>query len=368
MIQKVGQRMKGRGRFSRSAASSLALLLIVGCSDERLGRGRDRGEQEAWDVQPITLQAQLLSDAPALGRPSRLHVSESHLWVVDSHSDPGLHVLDVETGAVILSVGRRGEGPGDFYRYPFSLHSRSDDGDAVWAWDMSLQRLTRFEPRPPVDYEFEVITIRGEEQVLRLVWVDSGEMIGTAYSEPNRFQAFSRDGEFLRSIPGALLGPPAASISERLRATATGVVVEPWPGHGFVIAHLLSSRIEYYDANANLVRLADVPDPWGPVFEEGRTGDLVFNNRRSAYRSCSTTEDYLFALYSGRPDSIEDRAWAQSSKFLHVFDWEGNLRALFQLDRDVGEITVDPSGTTLFAASLFDSHIYKYALPVIGEG
>jgi hypothetical protein len=104
------------------------------------------------------------------------------------------------------------------------------------------------------------------------------------------------------------------------------------------------------------------------VFEERPNGDLYLNNMRSAFRSCSTAGDYLFALYSGRQESIDERAWARSADVVYVFDWQGNLRASFQMDRDVNWITVNPSGTILYASSLFDSHIYQYSLPVIGEG
>ena len=347
-------------------ALPLVLIISIGYSCEPAGQGGDR-DQEARALQPIPLKGRLLSDAPAIGRPNRLHLAEGRLWVADRYSDPGLHVLDAETGTLILSVGRRGEGPGDFHRSPTSLHSRTDDDGAVWVWDSSFQRLTRFEPIAPSEYRHEIITLQGGEQVRRLVWLTSGEMIGTAYSAPKRFQIFFRDGEFLHSAQGELLGPPTASTTERLEATAAGIVVQPWPKRGFVIAHVYSSRIEYYDADARLVRLAKVPFPWGPVFDEGPGGELVFNNRRSAYRGCSATEEYLFALYSGRPDSLQERDWAQSAEFVHVFDWEGNLRAVFQLDRDIGVITVDSSGTTLYASSYSDAHIYRFDLPVIGE-
>jgi hypothetical protein len=115
------------------------------------------------------------------------------------------------------------------------------------------------------------------------------------------------------------------------------------------------------------VRLAKVPFPWGPIFEADSNGELRFVDRRHAYRGCTATKDFLFALYSGRPDSLENRDWAQSAEFVHVFDWEGGLRAVFQLDRDIGVIAVNSSGDTLFASSYSDASIYRYELPAIPE-
>jgi hypothetical protein len=58
----------------------------------------------------------------------------------------------------------------------------------------------------------------------------------------------------------------------------------------------------------------------------------------------------------------------QSGTFVHVFDWEGELRAVFQLDRDAGAITISRAGDVLYASSFIDSGIYRYEVPsLLGE-
>jgi len=108
-----------------------------------------------------------------------------------------------------------------------------------------------------------------------------------------------------------------------------------------------------------------VPFNWDPIFEPGPGGELAYIGRRNAYRSCSATQDLLFALFSGRLDSAYEGGARQSGRFVHVFDWEGELRAVFELDRDIAVITVNSSGTALYASSYIDAHIYRYDLPRI---
>ena len=94
-------------------------------------------------------------------------------------------------------------------------------------------------------------------------------------------------------------------------------------------------------------------------FVRARVGVCALTTDRQAYISCSVGQDRLFALFSGRLVSdqtpYEDRS---SGRFVHVFDWEGDLGAVFQLDRNVNSITVNSTGDVLFASSLADARIY----------
>jgi hypothetical protein len=46
-----------------------------------------------------------------------------------------------------------------------------------------------------------------------------------------------------------------------------------------------------------------------------------------------------------------------------VFDWSGELRAVFQLDRTAGAITITRAGDILYTGSFVDSAIYRYQVP-----
>jgi hypothetical protein len=242
---------------------------------------------------------------------------------------------------------------------------------AVWAWDRGLQRITRIEPQPISDYEVEVIRLEGGPHVQRAVRLDNGDIVGLAHSEEERVVVFSATGRFEHSLSGHLLGPEEASHSERLRATNSGIVVRVWKGRGFVVANIMAGRLEIYDMGARLVRLAEVPYPSEPRFETFAPGELRVTGPRKWYYDCTATQDLLFALFSGRLESAFDGDERFASQFVHVFDWAGALIAVFELDKSVAGIGVDPSGRVLYAGSAIDSRVYRYSLPPLspsGDG
>jgi hypothetical protein len=315
---------------------------------------------------PVTLlEATQLSDAPVIGQPGRLQVSGGFLWVEDLISDPGLHVLDAETGTLLHSLGTRGEGPGEFSTAPFGLAAPFDKSSGVWAWDRGLQRLTLFEPRPVTEYEPVTIRLDSDLPVQRVTFINPERIIGVSHSEEGRFSLFSSDGRRRRVVGGELLGPERAPQEERLKATNASINVCVWPGRGFAIVNFRVGRLEYYDTEARLVRLAEVPFPGDPAFEQSPNGGLRFLPVRSWYFDCTASHDHLFALFSGRLNSAFEGEARFSGEYLHVFDWKGELKSVFRLDRDIRAISVSPSEDQLFATSLVDGRIYRYKLPPI---
>jgi hypothetical protein len=317
------------------------------------------------DLSVDSLESISISAPPAIGRPTLLRMTGRHLWISDLASDPGLHVVDAETGVLVRSFGRMGEGPGEFSTRPFGLEIAPGDSSAVWAFDLSLQRLTRFEATSPMLDEAPAIHLRGDIRVQRVAWVTQDRLVGIANSDEARFLFFSPSGERTGEAAGALLGSPDVPRGARLAASNGGIKVCAWPGRGFAIVNFMVGRIEYYDVDANFVREPAVPYRSEPEFEPDSTGRVVFVTPRRWYFDCSATRDYLFALFSGRLQSRYEGDARSSAEYVHVFDWDGALRAVYHLDREVRAIVADDSGSLLFAASLVDGGLYRYDLPTI---
>ena len=151
----------------------------------------------------------------------------------------------------------------------------------------------------------------------------------------------------------------------RLGATNQGIQVCLWPERGFAIENMNVGRIELYDSHASFLRLAEVPFPSSPVFEPDQSGVLRFRSPRNFYQGCTATKEFLFSLFSGRLDEEYERNRRSSGEFVHVFDWAGELRAVYRLDRDIHQIAVDQRGRTLFGASKVEGAVFRYRLPEI---
>jgi len=347
--------------FARRSLLFLFLLsLSEGCSPSRDESFGDEIDHSA--LQPRTLVGTVLSEAPAIGSPLDLNVSGDYLWVSDGLGDPGLHVLDATTGELLHSLGRKGEGPGEFGNAPGSLEVFQSDPGAVWAWDMRLQRLTRFEPRPISEFEFQILRLDGP-RVRRVAWPRADHLIGVAMSQDERFTIFGQDGRAERSIPGPILGGDDIPMAARLNATDGPSKVCTWPDHGFAILNFFVGRVELYDLDAQFVRLAQAPFRSEVAFEFLEGGRVQHVTSRAWYYDCAAHDENLFALFSGRLRSAFEGDERFSGRYVHVFGWDGNLKGVLQLDHDIRGIALGESGSVLFASSLVDSKIYRYEIP-----
>ena len=324
-----------------------------------------RSESRVFDhsaFEVLELKGVLLSAAPAIGAPNRLVVSGRYLWVSDAMTDPALHLLDTETGELSLSLGRTGEGPGEFTIEPYNLWADPSRPGSVWAWDPAQQRLTFLLPQPLAEQSPLTVRLGGETPVHQVAWLDQDRLVGVAGTANARFLTFTSQGELLNVSPADLLGPEEAPLGEREEASGEGFVACSWPGRGFAFVYLFAGRIEFRGAEAELVRMADVPFPSEPVFEiDG--GVLRHQRPRVFYRAATATDKYLFALFAGRNRESFPGAGAFVADYVHVFDWEGELVSVLHLDRDVAEIAVDPGGEFLFAGSPDDASVYRFVLP-----
>jgi len=65
-----------------------------------------------------------------------------HLWVAYPYRAPFFHVIDTVTGQLLHSLGRAGQGPGEF-EHVGSLFLAQPHDSIAWAWDYGLNRFTR---------------------------------------------------------------------------------------------------------------------------------------------------------------------------------------------------------------------------------
>ena len=124
------------------------------------------------------------------GQINSLHLDpKGHLWVADIMSSE-LRVFVVPSGEHLFSVGRRGEGPGEF-AMPVPI---GFDEDRAWIWDRQLGRLTVF----TLDGEFvEVQGVVTREQVVPQLLHRSrrGTFVGRL---PQRYSGPLSDGVFIQ--------------------------------------------------------------------------------------------------------------------------------------------------------------------------
>lgn len=164
------------------ALLSVLLALLVGCGSG----GGDQASLGDWtlDRDSLRLEEDLRvseTENYYFGSTSDLDVTSDGYMVVADRSATNIKVLRPD-GSLVDTVGRAGQGPGEFDRLRSVQVAR---GDSIYAFDLQQSRVTVFSPGPAYEVE-RTLTIPREQGWILGIMVLDDYLVGdfNARSEP----------------------------------------------------------------------------------------------------------------------------------------------------------------------------------------
>ena len=281
------------------------------------------------------LPGRTLPGSDELGMPTRLEVSGDELLILDRYRTEALIAVDRRSGRVLRSFGREGDGPGEF-RSPVSF---ATEGDGLAVLDVGLNRVTWL-ASDRADFTMRGTTqLETEAPATDLALPPDGDILVVGFLGDGRLVRLARDGEFI-AYEGAPAGTDHFPPHRRIEALQGAVRTSP-AGDRLVRTHRFASRINVVHLGSSIET-----EVWGPEpFEPSTAGDA---EARFGYLDSAPRADGFLALYSGRTRE-ESPGRANYGATVHEFDWEGHLRAEYQLDADVIAIAWSHRDALLYA-------------------
>ena len=334
-----------------SFVATMAWACLAACSDEAPSGRYGPGELNHSALRPAELKGRLFATGDYLAAPAEMVVAGERLLVIDAMSDSALHVIDTRTGRHVRSLGGRGEGPGE-YRGPWSLASERRRPGQPWVYDLQLARLTRVDLRPGAApaAQAEIVRIQGEALAIQPVWTQDSLLVSPSLSARGRLSFYGPDGTFRRAagpLPQGGGGVPPAILQQAWMGT---LVSNPQTGWlALVTQH--ADQVEIYRPDGSLVRRVRGPFRFDPRFTvEQMQGQPVMaqgDAMRFGYTDAEATAGEIYALFSGRTREAY-KAASSFGRFVHVYDWQGELKRVYELDSDVVAIALSPDGKRLY--------------------
>lgn len=312
-----------------------------------------------------SVSLEVFSRDHAFGSPYIVVLSGEILWVADRAGDPFLHMLDTASGQVLRSVGRRGQGPGEF-RDATSLLRADEDSSAVWLYDwrnLMLVRFTRFSYFSAAHRTLRTLSLGDSPLNIGLFPYSFGRdrILIFERDDTPRIYTIDLEGRLLTQQDISPPGVDSISIRQRRRAFNSAGICTRKDGSGFALKYNNAARITLFDARAARLFDFDVPFPSTERFERTQAnGELMFVHERDNYRGCAFSGDTLFALYSGAPPVVNGDA--EESRQIHVFDGNGRLKRVLVLSTPVAAIELSAATNTLFAVSWSNATVYRARL------
>ncbi|KAA6325936.1 hypothetical protein EZS27_024899, partial [termite gut metagenome] len=85
-----------------------------------------------------------------------------------------------------------------------------------------------------------------------------------------------------------------------------------------------------------------------PKFKKESDDNIaILKENVNGFISLATTDNYIYALYSGRSE-IQDSATHYFSQYIYVIDWNGKLIKKMILDKDAWQICIDEKSKRIY--------------------
>ncbi len=127
-----------------------------------------------------------------------------------------------------------------------------------------------------------------------------------------------------------------------------------------------SEKMGIYTINDNDIELEELP--WDEKSKSKTTtseGKTFARHYKLGFIHATTSEKYIYSLYSGKPYSDSESFFqASTTDIIYVFDWDAKPIKKIQLDQKVRTISIDKKNNILYASAYNEGipYLIKYEL------
>lgn len=259
-------------------------------------------------------------------------LTEDYLAVTDADNSPSLHIIKISNAGgyeYLKSMGREGKGPGE-YVSPTDIVSGLNE-DYFHVYDAGNRKIVKY------NSDFEAIN--NEEISLQVqgmpisLQMENDKFLVAGVIVGSKLNLINRQGETVGSAGEHI------SLGKNVPPNALALA---W--HSYSTYSSQQNKVAVFARSADFAEVYDIESlekvsefynddfkvPDVRVEESGNAPRLVPNeDAKTTFIWASSTDDKIFALYSGKSTSHESDNYGDK---VVVFDWELNVMDVLELD------------------------------------
>lgn len=317
----------------------------------------------------IQLQHEVYND-DFIGNPFIVKSIGTTLYAIDNMNDPLIHVFD--QGRYKGQVIKKGQGPNEMVS-PFEL-SPSFDGKNIWIYDNSIQRWLEFSGEAIATNTKAVVTDKIEFARNNNTpfapatpsWINGNQFICTnPWNHEDRFYIIDRTTMEKKGVQN-----PNFTFTNQLPASILSILFDAKmtmkPDRSKVaLAGSYLDAIEIFNTKGEILNTIKGPEAgFNFAFDEAKSLEMNIlstnTDTKKAYVNICSTNQYIYALYSGKRKGGESNY--NLGNCIYVFDWDGKPIKKYLLDQDLIHFDINEKEQRLYAVSKPENYIIYYNL------
>ena len=348
------------------------LIPVAACAAVAVSCSADGNAALGFD-NPVEVKADSIAVNEIL-RPIDHAVVGDKAVVMSAGSEDLFYVYGLPDFKFLYSTGKSGEGPDDFGRCKFL---NGDATEGVLYMDESSKHLAKFFSVDDNNFnnKGQIVPIKKDGVYLRERAVASGGRWLLSSTEVNgdelgRGYLYVIETETRKITDSVLVH---TLVKEETMANGGVMVtryndVSVWSaGDAVAVSYSMIPRMDFYrmTSNGKLKLIKTIGDNFTDEETMQRFKALEADKGGSATRFCDgqATEKYLFILEVDIKVDMEARKINFLSTRVKVYDWDGSVAGMFELEKSATNIMVSPDGGCIFAYNVvtndFD-RVYTY--------
>jgi hypothetical protein len=309
-----------------------------------------------------------------------LAIYEKLLVAITVNSDSIVSVIDLETGKSLLKCCRNGRGPDDYLRFYTQKQFVIRNGHiCLWTSDLDVKErlldITESVKKQEAVFEESWVYNRELLQNDGILQLPSGERFAKfpiTYEDardniffPPKYIYFSPDKKEIKKLK--FFSGDRFSLSKSgsmaLKALMFNGTLRIKPdGTKAVDAFRYTEHINFID----LVKSVGFSMSYtrkGLSIDDAASASITNLQEKyvEVYNDVAVTDEYVLALYSGKPEALDGTTVPNTKSAIRIFDWEGKPIALINVDRELASIAYDQRTKKVYALD-FEEKIVYYKL------
>lgn len=339
--------------YKKGFAWMFAILLVLLSSCQNRPQ-YDLFTSYGWEDfgEPIKLTGHSIDFDEEVKNPTSLLVVDSFLLTKNYYLDKSFFIYNLNSKK---KQGERivvGNGPNEMV-------------DPIWLRfsDDELGILDREQRRLDVYNQAEFLTLNAptpyksfpiKELLINPAVVPGLGFVSATFDTQGKLVAYDFDGNLISYFGSYPEGYEEYPIINKFTWFEHSFAVQPEGTH-FIVAHMRTDMLEFYDKDLKMFRRIQGPDGYYPAIDRSM-------EPRYTYFSPESTKDCFYVLYDGRVLDINasDR---YLRKHLLAFDWEGNPLKHYELSEGIITFSIDYENNVLYGVTDYpEFHIVAFPM------